>query len=68
MSFYFRLIEALVGELTEIDELEKPADIEQLDKQTWRVQGCADQEDAAEKLDVKLPTEECDTMVDYTIF
>lgn len=59
------IVEALVGDLDEIDAPEKPKDIEQIDETTWRIQGCADLDKTAQALDVELPLEDCDTFSGY---
>lgn len=56
------LLEQLVGDLDDDAAMpEEPAEIEQLDEGTWRIQGGAALDDVAEQLGVELPTEEYDT-------
>lgn len=55
------LMEALVGDLYESEEQEKPEDICQINENTWKIQGYADLDEVAEKLDVALPVDVCDT-------
>lgn len=59
------LVELLIGELFEEGEEPKPAEIEQLTENSWRVRGCADIEDVAEALEVHLPIDEYDTFGGY---
>ncbi|MBO5279290.1 MAG: HlyC/CorC family transporter [Lachnospiraceae bacterium] len=59
------LMEALVGDLDEKEEISKPADIEQIDEITWRIQGCADLEEVAESLGRVFPTAVYDTFNGY---
>ena len=59
------LMEALVGELDEEGEEEKPLEIQELEENQWLIQGWADLKEAARTLEVKLPTEECDTFSGY---
>jgi putative hemolysin len=55
------LMEALVGDLDDEEEPERPEDIVQEEEKHWRIQGCADLEEVQEKLKVKLPTDTYDT-------
>lgn len=55
------LMEALVGDLNEIEEPEKPADIEPLGDNRWRIQGCADLDSVAMELGIELPADLYDT-------
>lgn len=59
------LMETLVGDLEEKEEMSKPADIEQISDYLWRIQGCADLEEVAEKLERPFPTEVYDTFNGY---
>ena len=61
------LVELLIGELFEFGEEPKPAEIEAWGENTWRIQGLADIEDVAEKLEIALPTEEYDTFGGYVL-
>lgn len=55
------LVEALVGELEDMDEPPRPKDIEQLSPERWRVQGYAELEELEEKLGISLVDEDCET-------
>lgn len=55
------LIEQLVGDLVEEDDEERPAEIEKIGDNRWRIQGCTPLDDVEEELDVPLPTDEYDT-------
>lgn len=55
------LMEVLVGDLYEIEELQGPDDIEKIDKNQWRIQGCADLDSVAQQLGVQLPLDVYDT-------
>lgn len=59
------LMEALVGDLRELEEPIEPEDIEKLDEGVWKIQGCADLEDVAEELKIKLDLEDYDTFSGY---
>ncbi len=59
------LMEALVGDLDDIEEPKKPEDIEKLGEQRWRIQGGADLEDVAAEVEQELPTDTYDTFSGY---
>lgn len=59
------LLEALVGDMYEEEESLPPADIQQIDENSWCIYGCADLEDVANLLDVELPFEKFDTFNGY---
>ena len=59
------LIELIIGELFEVGEEPKPEEIEKLEENCWRIQGCADIDDVAETLEITLPVEEYDTFGGY---
>ena len=59
------LIELIIGELFEEGETPEPEDMELLEENCWRIQGCADLEDVAEVLELPLPVEEYDTFGGY---
>ena len=59
------LIEALVGDLYELEDAVQSPDILQIGENTWEIQGSADLEDVAETLDIELPTEDFDTYNGY---
>lgn len=45
----------------------RPAEIEPLSENKWKIQGFADIEDVAEELDIALPMEEYDTFGGYIL-
>ena len=55
------LMEALVGDLHDEEEEEKPEDIQKIDENKWLIYGCADIDDVSEELAVDLPVEIYDT-------
>ncbi len=55
------LMEALVGDLHDEEEEEKPEEIKQIDDNQWLIYGCADIDDVSEELAVDLPVEIYDT-------
>lgn len=55
------LVEELVGDLHDIEEPEQPEEIKLIGKDMWLIQGGADLQEAAEAMEVELPTEEYDT-------
>lgn len=55
------LIEALVGDINDIEDEERPEDIEQLEENSWRIQGYANLEDVEKTIGVSLPTDTYDT-------
>lgn len=56
------LLEQIVGDLeTEIEEESFVPEIEKVENNVWKIQGCASLEEVAEELDIELPTEENDT-------
>ena len=59
------LMEALVGDLRELEEPVEPEDIEKLDEGVWKIQGSADLEDVAEELKIKLNLDDYDTFSGY---
>ncbi len=59
------IMEALVGELEEKEDDEKPKDIEKLADDTWKIQGCADLDEVAEELDREMPVDTYDTFSGY---
>lgn len=61
------LVELLIGELFEEGETPRPAEIEPLGENKWKIQGFADIEDVAEELDIALPMEEYDTFGGYIL-
>lgn len=61
------LVELLIGELFEEGEMPRPAEIEPLGENKWKIQGFADIEDVAEELDIALPMEEYDTFGGYIL-
>lgn len=58
------LLEQLVGDLGDSEEAEPP-EIEQLDDNTWRVDGGADLDEVAQALGVSLPEDTYDTFGGY---
>lgn len=59
------IIEALVGELEEKEDVEKPKDIEWIADNTWKIQGCADLDEVAEALGCEMPVDIYDTFSGY---
>ncbi|MGI6069726.1 MAG: hemolysin family protein [Blautia sp.] len=59
------LIEALVGDLEEKEEPRKPKEIDRLEEDVWRIQGCADLEDVMREVKKTLPTDIYDTFSGY---
>ena len=59
------LIEALVGDLYELEDAVQSPEIQQIGENTWEIQGSADLEDVAEALDIELPIEDFDTYNGY---
>lgn len=59
------IMEALVGELEEKEDDEKPKDIEKISEDTWRIQGCADLDEVAEELNRQMPVDTYDTFSGY---
>ena len=59
------LIEALVGDLYELEDAVQSPDIQQIGENSWEIQGSADLEDVAEALGIQLPTEDFDTYNGY---
>ncbi len=59
------LIEALVGDLYELEDAVQSPDILQIGENSWEIQGSADLEDVAEALGIELPTEDFDTYNGY---
>lgn len=55
------IMEALVGELEEKEDEDKPKDMEQIAEDTWKIQGCADLDEVAEAIDRELPVDIYDT-------
>lgn len=55
------LMEALVGDLEEKEEGDKPREIEKTGEDTWVIQGAAPLDEVEEELGITLPTEEFDT-------
>ena len=61
------LIEALVGDLYELEDAVQSPEIQQIGENTWEIQGSADLEDVAEALDIELPIEDFDTYNGYVL-
>lgn len=61
------LVELLIGELFEAGETPAPEEIEVLEENCWRIQGCASLDDVAEVLDLSLPVEDYDTFSGYIL-
>ena len=59
------LIEALVGDLYELEDAVQSPDILQIGENSWEIQGSADLGDVAEALGIELPTEDFDTYNGY---
>lgn len=59
------LMEALVGDLHDQEEDERPKDIQQIDESNWLIFGCADIDDVSEELEVDLPVDIYDTFGGY---
>ena len=59
------LIEALVGDLYELEDAVQSPEIQQIGENSWEIQGSADLEDVAEALGIELPTEDFDTYNGY---
>lgn len=62
------ILQQIVGDFAAPDsgsEEEEEPDIKQISDDTWEIKGVASLEDAAEMLDVELPTDLCDTMGGY---
>lgn len=59
------LMESLVGDLSEREEPWKPDDIQELEENLWRIQGCAFLDDVAEALKLELPVDTYDTFSGY---
>lgn len=59
------LMESLVGDLSEREEPWKPEDIEQIEENTWIIQGGASLDDVAEALKIELPLDDHDTFNGY---
>lgn len=59
------LIEALVGDLYELEDSIQAPEIQQIDDSTWEIQGSADLDDVAEALGIQLPTDDFDTYSGY---
>ena len=59
------LIEALVGDLYELEDAVQSPDILQIGENSWEIQGSADLGDVAEALGIDLPTEDFDTYNGY---
>lgn len=59
------ILQLLVGDFYEEDDIVEEADIVQISKLEWKIQGCADLEEVAEALEVTLPIEEYDTFGGY---
>ena len=55
------LMEALVGDLSDMETEKKPDDIEKVAENCWKIYGAADLEDVSEELDIELPIEVYDT-------
>ena len=59
------LIEALVGDLNDAEEPERPEDIRKLGEDCWKIQGSASLDEVEETVGVKLPTDTFDTFSGY---
>lgn len=59
------VIEALVGDIDDADEPERPADIVQIDDSSWKIQGCAEPEKVARAIKAVLTCSDCDTFSGY---
>lgn len=55
------LMEALVGDIHDEEEREKPEDIQRIDDGKWLIYGCADIDDVSEELGMELPVDRYDT-------
>ncbi len=55
------LMEAQVGDLSDMETEKKPDDIEKVAENCWKIYGAADLEDVGEELDIELPIEVYDT-------
>lgn len=55
------LLEALVGDLHEIEDTDCVTEIEKQGENTWKIWGCASMADVAKELDLQLPLDFCDT-------
>lgn len=61
------LVEELVGNLYDLQEEVQPQDIEQLNENSWIIQGAADISDVNKVLKVDLPEEDYDTFGGYIL-
>ncbi len=62
------IIQQIVGDFSDSDsgsEEDVEPDIKQISEDTWEIKGVASLEDAADVLEVELPTDLCDTMGGY---
>ncbi|MEG2436469.1 MAG: transporter associated domain-containing protein, partial [Ruthenibacterium sp.] len=55
------LLEQLVGDLDDMEAADAPADLEQIDAQTWRIRGSAALDEVAQTLHISLPIDDYDT-------
>jgi len=55
------IMETLLGDLSEKESPLKPEEIEKIDENSFKIQGCADLEDVSETLGIKMPTDVYDT-------
>ena len=62
------LVEALVGEIYEVEEGVVQKDIIQLDDDSWRIKGSADISDVSEVLGIDLTNEDYDTFNGYVCY
>lgn len=61
------LLQLIVGEWKEHDEEPQPQDIEKTGENSWRIQGSASLDEAAEALELELPQDEYDTFGGYVL-
>lgn len=61
------LVEEIVGNIQDEYDTDERPDIEEVDKNTFRIEGTADLEDVQEHLGVQLPVEEYETLSGFLI-
>ena len=61
------IIETLLGEIQEVDDIEEPDPIQQIDSDQFRIYGQADIEDVEKALGISLEDEDCDTFGGYIL-
>lgn len=61
------IIETLLGEIQEVDDIDEPDPIQQIDSDQFRIYGQADIEDVEKALGISLENEDCDTFGGYIL-